>query len=280
MTVIVNEPADDVSSPASALQSDVQWEVLSDESVREEDYAPAAAADDDLGGETGEPREPSPAEPLSEESPAPATPTEGAQDLQVQPEQTPQAPPPPPPQLTPEQQAEQQRQWQVYQQRQVAQLEQYYALQEDDAVALATEPEKVLPKLAARLHLEVMQNVQQQIASQMPQMVQTVQASSQREEQAKGEFFTVWPDLRGHEPQIIQAGMLYRQMNPMASPQQAIDGIGRIVTAALGKQTVSPQPSQAAPAARAPAFRPASGAGGSAPAAKQKSVWSDLAEDD
>ncbi len=282
------ESTDDISSPASAIESDVQWEELSDESTREADISlPAAdAAADTDNGEDGQPAGDTPPT-TGEGDPAPA----GAQDLEGtqagtgQPDDTPppEDTPPPQVQLTPEQQAEQQRQWQEYQAQQMEQLEQYYAVNEEDALALATEPEKVLPKLAARLHMQVLSTVQQQMAQTMPNVMKTVQAATERESKAKETFYGAWPELKGHDQQVIQAGVMFRQMNPTATAQEAIDGIGRIVMAALGKQRVDGGKGNLPPAAgtkpNAP-FRPASGTGGAQHRQPEKSVWSELAEDD
>lgn len=280
---IGGESTDDISSPASAIASDVQWEDLSDESTRdtsvEDSSADAAASegeDDELAPESP------PAVEAPPQAPADAQVLEGTQAAEVQPGTTPPTEViPPPPQLTPEQMAEQQRQWQEYQAQQVAQLEQYYAMGEEDALALATEPEKVLPKLAARLHMQVMQNVQAQMAQTMPNVLKTVQEATVRESKAKEEFFSAWPELRGSEAQVLQAGMLYRQMNPTASPQEAIEGIGRIVMAATGKQRVAGGGTPPAATRQQPAapFKPAAGVGGAQHQPKQKTAWEDLIDD-
>lgn len=274
------ESTDDIASPASAVESDVQWEELSDESTREADITlpPAEAAADADNGEQEPPGQPGTQNP--EEAPAEVQDLESTQAEEVQPEATPPSEVlPPPVQLTPEQLAEQQRQWQAYQSQQTAQLEQYYAMNEEDALALATEPEKVLPKLAARLHMQVMQNVQQQLAQTVPNVLKNVQESTARESQAKEQFFGKWPELRGNEAQVLQAGLMYRQMNPTASPQEAIEGIGRIVMAATGKQRVgqvTPPTGGGKPGAP---FKPATGVGGAQHKAPAKTGWEDMLDD-
>jgi len=275
------ESTDDISSPASAMESDVQWEELSDEGTRDTsvDDSQTDAAGEVGADETGDQGVP-PAQGSGEAPPAEEQVPEGTQAAEVQPEATPPTEETPPPvQLTPEQVAEQQRQWQEYQAQQVAQLEQFYAMGEDDALALATEPEKVLPKLAARLHMQVMQNVQAQMAQTMPNVMKTVQEATVRENKAKDEFFKAWPELRGNEQQVMQAGLLYRQMNPLASPQEAIEGIGRIVMAATGKQRVAGGTPPAARQTPAAPFKPAAGVGGAQHKAQTKTAWEDLIDD-
>lgn len=278
------ESTDDISSPASAIESDVQWEELSDEGTRDTsvDDSQTEAAGEDGADETGD-QSVQLAQGTGEVPPADEQVPEGTQAAEVQPENTPPSEViPPPVQLTPEQVAEQQRQWQEYQAQQVAQLEQFYAMGEDDALALATEPEKVLPKLAARLHMQVMQNVQAQMAQTMPNVMKTVQEATVRENKAKEEFFKAWPELRGNEQQVMQAGLLFRQMNPLASPQEAIEGIGRIVMAATGKQRVAggaPAPQGQRQASGTAPFKPAAGVGGAQHKAQSKTAWEDLIDD-
>lgn len=272
-----SEPTDDVSSPAQAMESDVQWDLLSDESTREtgmgeapEEVPPQTAAANEASKEEA-PTPPAP--PTDETPPAPAT-EEAAQ--------TPEAAVEPPAALTPEQQAELQRQWQEYQAKQQEQLEQYYAIDEESALALATEPEKVLPKLAAQLHMSVMQQVQAEIAQSIPTLLKGTQEREVRESKAKNEFFTAWPELKGKENEVMQMGLMFRQLNPKATPQEAIQRIGEMTMNALGiaRQQQQQQQQQQRPAAPATPFRPAGGPSAVRPAGTQsKNAWEDLLDE-
>jgi len=143
-------------------------------------------------------------------------------------------------------------------------LEAYYKIPDDWSARLATEPELVLPQLAAKLHLAVMEGVQRLLANEMPKTVQGMIAVNQREAEAKGAFYGRWPELKKHEQQVLQAGMLFNQLNPTASPEERIEKIGRIVSESLGIPIAGtvPQP-QTPPAPTPPApFKPAGGASG------------------
>lgn len=167
-------------------------------------------------------------------------------------------------------------------------LEEYYKLPEADAAALQTEPEIALPRLAAKVHLAVARGVQQMLAQQLPQMMMGYQQVQQREAQAKSAFYSRWSQLNEaqHGQAILQAGALFRQVNPTATPEEAIERIGKIVCESLGIPIAAPAASPgAAPVAPAPvvqqpaAFRPAGGATGARGAAPSSgNEWSEMAD--
>jgi hypothetical protein len=115
-------------------------------------------------------------------------------------------------------------------------LEAYYKLPEAEAAALQTEPEVALPKLAARLHLAVARGVQQMLATQLPSMVHGVQEVYRRNEAAKASFYGAWPMLneREHGAAVLQAAQLFRQLNPNATAEEAVQRIGKVVCESLG----------------------------------------------
>lgn len=273
-----SEPTDDVSSPAQAMESDVQWDLLSDESTREtgmgeaelpqDDNPPPAAAANESSKEEAQSQ---PAPSAEEMPPAPATEEEAP---------APEAAVEPPAALTPEQQAELQRQWQEYQAKQQEQLEQYYAIDEESALALATEPEKVLPKLAAQLHMSVMQQVQAEIAQSIPTLLKGTQEREVRESKAKNEFFTAWPELKGKENEVMQMGLMFRQLNPKATPQEAIQRIGEMTMNALGITRQQQQQQQQRSATPVTPFRPAGGPSAVRSTGTQsKNAWEDLLDE-
>ncbi len=216
--------------------------------------------------------------PVTEEPAPDAAPEESAptQETPAAPEgqETPTAPavqPPPQPVITPEQ-------LKAYRTQFSEALEANYAFDEEQATALQVEPEKVLPKLAARLHMEVLDNVMQHVYSALPNVIQSYTETSTREQKAQDEFFGAWPELKGHDQQVLQMGQMYRQMNPAATPQEAIQRIGEMTMVALGKQrkaAVGEAPAPTVP----PPYRPAApGRVGSPPPAKNK--WESLMDDD
>jgi hypothetical protein len=182
---------------------------------------------------------------------------------------TPQAPKP----KTPEEEAaEKQRAEELLAQR-TAELETFYRLPEDLAGQMQTEPEVVLPKLAAKLHMAVREAVMQDIQRDIPGMLHGVQEIQRREAASKEAFYSANPDLKGYEQQVLQVGMFFRQSNPNATPDEAIERIGNMTRMALGlppKAGGTPPPaappSAATPSRPAP-FRPAApGAAGPAAA--------------
>lgn len=150
-----------------------------------------------------------------------------------------------------------------------------YAINDADAQALLTEPETVLPRMAARMHMEVMESTMRALQSVLPQAIQGYTQHEQANTQAKQFFSGVNPDLANpaYEPYILQFGEVYRKVNPSAGPEEAARAIGSLVRSALGiaapQQGVSAPPAMqvSQPAAPVP-FTPArgSGTGSAAPA--------------
>lgn len=118
----------------------------------------------------------------------------------------------------------------------VVELEKSYQLTPEDADTALTQPEKVLPKLAANLHARVLQEVFQQVQVALPHMIEQVGRSTNTETQARNAFFEKWPQLNKpeYEKAIVAAGKMYRELNPKAPPDQAIAAIGELVSKTLG----------------------------------------------
>lgn len=197
------------------------------------------------------------------------------------------------PELTPEQIAEQEKQFKEdftkWKQAETARLTEVYSFDEETASRLQTEPELVLPEIAARLHLEVVQHalesVQRMLPSVVPQLLQTQNA----EKTAVDMFYSVNPDLKKYHKQVIQVGQMYRKLNPKASPEVAAKKIGELVRNSLALEPLAPgaqgkQPVAAKPAARTAPHKPAMpGSGGGvkhAPVKEDAGFWGEFAADD
>jgi hypothetical protein len=187
----------------------------------------------------------------------------------AQPPAEPQAPKP----KTPEQEAAERQAAEELLATRTAELETFYRLPEDLAGQMQTEPEVVLPKLAAKLHMAVREAVVQEVRRDLPVMFQGMQEVQRREAASKEAFYKANPDLTGYEPQVLQVGMFFRQSNPNATPDEAIERIGNMTRMALGlppKAGGAPPPaapSTAATPTRPAPFRPAApGAAGPAAA--------------
>lgn len=264
---VPSEPAD------TSTEDSVNWGDMAQELVN-----------DDLGVEGDEsvvetPEE-TPSEPAATPAPAatePVTPPASEPASQPTPVEPVSTPAPEVPMATAEQ-------YTAWRNDRMGQLEQQYALDEASATALLTEPEKVLPKLAAKVHMEVLENAMRAMQAMVPVMVQQISTHTQVETKAKSLFTQVNPDLADPnlEPIIIKLGSAYREVNRTAPPDVAAKAIGNLVRAALGiaapQQSVPATP--AAPAAPAPVvpFTPARGAGGaSSPAGVPSNPYEALA---
>lgn len=177
-----------------------------------------------------------------------------------------------------------QKQYQEWEQAEIGKLEKQYGFDEETASRLLTEPELVLPRLAAQLELNATRRALEAVQRMIPQLVPQVLTSQDTEKKAADFFFGQNPDLnpKKHGKAIMEAGVMFRKLNPKATPEEAAKKIGEIVRQSLGLK---------APAAGAPAPKPAgkpaphrpAAAGATrqaAPKQQDNSVWADLASDD
>ena len=287
-------PASESATPAEEpTGSDVNWSQL-DEDLSQEDPESGSTVEGDLEvvpgtGDAGTtpPEATPPVVPSAAPTPATSTPTTATPPAGTPPEQTPPAGTPPP--VTPTPSAPQVEPsplpdyaaWRS--QREADLAAQTYSITDEDASKLLTEPETVLPRMAARMHMEVMESTVRVMQTMLPRLMQSVQQTEQREISAKSFFQTANPDLADPrlEPAIMEMGQVYRRLNPAASPEQAAQAIGHLVRASLGIA----MPAQAAPApTSAPAvpvvpFVPARGGPGGAVAGGSKDSWGQLADE-
>ncbi|MBP8200780.1 MAG: hypothetical protein KAX98_10670 [Nitrospira sp.] len=245
------DPAPQETLPAdSSTEDSVNWDAM-DSSFNDEEVETVEGAEEVI------PLAEEPArvsEPVAAEIPAvPAT---------VQAPPTPQVPAAPVPE-TPAEPTPSYTEWRT---QRLTQLEQMYALDEASAVAALTEPENVLPKLAAKVHLDVLESSMRAMQAMLPTVLGQIQQGSELNTRAKNLFTSVNPDLVDpqYEGAIMQLGQVYRSMNKAAPPEEAARAIGSLVRAAYG---IVQQPAAAPTLAprQNPAgmpFTPARGAGG------------------
>lgn len=262
-----------VSEPASdSTESDVNWEGISDEFVAEDS---GLDVEGDVEVVVEAPAESTPA---AEPAPAPAPATAEPAPTPAPASTEPVTPAPVAPSASPEDYA-------AWRESRLTQLESVYALDQEAANAMLTEPETVLPKLAAKVHMEVLENSMRAMQAMVPVMMQQIQHHTATESRAKSLFTSVNPDLADprYEPAIMQLGSVYRNVNREASPEEAARAIGNLVRAALG--IAAPAQGQAPAASRAPApapaapFAPARGAGGGAIPAAPSNPYEMLAQE-
>jgi hypothetical protein len=154
----------------------------------------------------------------------------------------------------------------------IAELEKVYALSNDDATAMLTEPEKVIPKLAARLYVDAYEGVMQAVSKVLPSLVHQVQASSSAAEANQRAFFEKWPALQKpeYDETLRKIGVAWRTMNPKADPETAVQEIGAL---AMGLLKLTPSEAPAATPTPKP-YVPAA-PGGSVPSGPPKPTSDD-----
>jgi hypothetical protein len=159
-----------------------------------------------------------------------------------------------------------------------------YAVSEEDSTRLLTEPEAVLPKIAAQLHMQIMEDTLAAVQRMIPHMVPQVVQGTNREKEARALFFAKNPDLVKHEKEVMTMGKVFRQMNPKAGPEEAAEKIGNLVRSSMGL-TPAPAagPAPAPSSNRRTPHRPVqTGSGVKAPtgAKPAEEFWSEMASDD
>ena len=164
----------------------------------------------------------------------------------------------------------------------VADIASRYTVSEEVRNQLLLEPDKVLPTMAARIMVDTYDAVMQTVMAQIPQMQaqreHVVQVSRQTEEK----FFQRWPALKdpAYSQDILTTARAFRQANPQATPEQALEAVGAIVHVQRGIPLSAPTqaPPQVAPSVRPPIPVSPGGAVRS-PAAStpaQGSIWDEL----
>lgn len=165
-------------------------------------------------------------------------------------------------------------------------LTQQYAVPEESHAELLTEPEKVLPKLMAKMHMQVMDHLAQYVQAQLPRFLETHSRAKSAAQEASTAFFKEWPELndpRYH--QVVGRSLVaYRTANKDATPEQVIKegGLQALIAARLPiPQRVLAQHNATAPNETTPtAFAPAVATSTSRPPAKPSTnVFTVLAEE-
>lgn len=108
---------------------------------------------------------------------------------------------------------------------------QLYQLSAEDAEAFATDPGSVLPKLAANLHMNVLQAAVKQISAMVPHLISQHGTLTREHDQNMGKFYARWPDIKmdQHGGVVNRAAQMYRAMNPQTTLDQMIEDIGPMV---------------------------------------------------
>lgn len=124
----------------------------------------------------------------------------------------------------------------------LAAVEKDFAISEEDANLIVTEPEKVLPRLAANIYDRAMRDASQMIErafGQMPAMMQNFNSQQQAATQAQEMFMAANPGIEKIEKQELEAlvnqfAPLVTKQNPNASNEEKLKALGRTIAAVKG----------------------------------------------
>ena len=137
----------------------------------------------------------------------------------------------------------------------------HYALTEEQAAEFDDSPGTAIPKLAARLHMEVMQQSEAMIAGLLPKIMANVNQAQTVEAQRETEFFKEWPELAGHRDQVVRHGAVYYQLNPQATFAEFMRDVGAQV-AVSQKVDLSKRQTTVEETPKPTAHKPLSASGG------------------
>jgi hypothetical protein len=216
------------------------------------------------------PQEETPQEEAPAEAEAPQPPAEAEAPAQQPPQQQ-------PPALTPEALAKARNDA-------IQRIAQRFTFTDEERESLREEPEKVLPSLAARLQVETYEMVLAALHSVLPTLIGQAIQGHQVAQTTHSKFLERWPELKDprYEPVIREVAAQYRKAFPNATPEDAIEDIGRIAMRKLGIKPKSPEqkarPTSPSPRSYVPAGR---GAASSAQPVKkpEPNLWAELVED-
>ncbi len=153
-----------------------------------------------------------------------------------------------PPQVqaeTPQQPVDLNAQYEEFFNKAVEALEPVYVLSEEVAEELDTSPSTAIPKLAARLHMQVLTAAVTQVANMFPQLMQVETERKDVYKQSEERFFNEYPQLKGHERTVLQMAQAVHSMNPNATyediaPQVA--AMAMVQEKILPSDTAPPEP--------------------------------------
>lgn len=111
-----------------------------------------------------------------------------------------------------------------------------YAFSEGDVERMTTEPAKVLPELAGRLFIDIYEAIYYSVISQIPTLTQGVLTRNSSIADRERPFYEAFPQLNDpkYAAQLGELGFRYKEANPNATVEQAIQGIGKMAMAMFG----------------------------------------------
>lgn len=155
-------------------------------------------------------------------------------------------------------------------------FEKQFAISEEDANLLVSEPEKVLPRLASNVMMQtydMMQRAMGNMINQLPQMIQQSQATVQSETEVKNQFMELNPALKTMDATeldeaVAELAPVIKKRFPNATPQERMAKLGKMIAASYGLE--APAPKKAAKAKPPKPVTPAAPARSSTPPASNQ----------
>lgn len=155
-----------------------------------------------------------------------------------------------------------------------------YGMSEEEGSETLVNPHQILPKLAARIHMEVTQNILGTMAQILPGVVHGVNEATRQQADLTNQFFERWPDLKKEADygEVMNLARTFRAQYPQASAKEMIEHVGAMAIVKLGRL---PAAAPAAPVAQAPgtpAYRPAATVPGAVQPAPVQDFWAGVAD--
>jgi len=161
--------------------------------------------------------------------------------------------------------------------------ESVYKLSDTEKDELAVDPGTMVPKLMAKAHLNMVQNVLGVIAQQMPVMVNSIIQANAQHAELENAFFSKWPQLDKDKDRqtVMSLAAAFRKAEPNADFNRMVQMVGAQAVVALGKlQPAAPAVHpQAAPQVVNGFVPAANGTPAPSPAPKNDNpfaVWNDM----
>ncbi len=135
-----------------------------------------------------------------------------------------------------------------------------FQLSQQEKDALETDAVGAIPKLLARVYFEAATTALNQLSSHAPRLIEQITGNLRTVNAAEDQFYSKWPSIqrgeKSHTDAVQMAANMFRQSNPNATQEQAIDVVGRMVTSMLNLQAAPAAPANGT-VKRPPAFSPA-----------------------
>jgi len=164
----------------------------------------------------------------------------------------------------------------------LGELSNYYTPRNEEEVrALSLEPEKVLPQMFARAHVDILDAVVNGIAQNLPSLVQSTVNRMVGEANASRSFYKEWPDLAKTEytPTVQRLMQAYKAQFPQAPMDQLIRDVGAAAMVGL-RLPIPGMPQQTQQPSMTPPISPVNPGGGTGgPAGRSNNPFENFADE-